>query len=102
MGLPRGDSRYRFCLHGAAVLAANPTEGVELFDTLQRVYDARSAGAHGHTSREGERVALQARTLLGRMIDRIAFLISEGKIASGDQIASSVAHWVLNKATASA
>jgi hypothetical protein len=102
VGLPRGDSRYRFCLHGAAVLAANPTEGVELFDTLQRVYDARSAGAHGHAAREVERLGRNARTLLSRMIDRIAFLIYEGKIASGDQIATSVARWVLNRATASA
>jgi len=100
VGRPGGDSRYRFSLHGAAVLARDATEGVELFKKLQEIYDKRSGGAHGGAPSEMEQLALRARLLLAKMIDRITILVQRREIDLSNGVASGVARWVVERATA--
>jgi hypothetical protein len=94
-----GDSRYRFCLHGSAILASNPSDGDKVFNDLKKIYDNRSKAAHGHKIKEIENLAILARKKLAESILRIINLIHSHKISGTDEIAKAVQRYILLKVT---
>jgi len=94
-----GDSRYRFCLHGAAILSSNPNDGKNLFNDLKKIYDNRSKAAHGHKVRAIDELALSARKKLAQAIFKIVNLLANKMIDACLEIGKGVQQYILKKAT---
>jgi hypothetical protein len=97
-----GDSRYRFCLHGAAILSTNMFEGETHYQALNQIYELRSRAAHGGRVRDVEKVAPESRKKLAQAIRVIADLILTQKLSRTEGIAEAVQHYVRQKATSGA
>lgn len=98
----RGDSRYRFCLHGAAILSTKPHNGEDVFNTLQEIYDKRSGAAHGSNASADEKIAIDSRRLLAKAIHTIVDLIQDKKLNFSQvngKIAKAVERYVRFKVT---
>lgn len=104
-----GDSRYRFALHGAAILSDKGNSDQELsdkgnsnqklFHRLQELYDIRSPLAHGNTpSRKLDRDAEDARKYLAKAIFRVSQLSQQGIHSSEKSMAKSIEDLVLKSA----
>ena len=94
-----GDSRYRFRLHGAAILSTNHEEGEMYFKMLGEIWDERSQAAHGQRAKEVERLAPISRKILSEAICKIVNLILTQKLDPGGQLSRAVERYVLEKAT---
>lgn len=94
-----GNSQYKFCLHGAAVLSNPGNNGVERFRSLKEIYEKRSSAAHGHPTNAVEGIALKSRRLLAEAIVVIADLALSRKLDLTGGIAKRVEQYVLQKAT---
>jgi hypothetical protein len=97
-----GDSRYRFCLHGAAILSTNTSEGEIHYKALHQIYELRSRAAHGGRVRDVEKVAPESRKKLAQAMRMIADLILNQTLSRTKGIAEAVQHYVRQKATARA
>jgi hypothetical protein len=95
-----GDSRYRFCLHGAAILAVHLPNGDAHYKALNEIYDLRSRAAHGGRIRDVESVAPDSRKKLAQVIHIIIALILAQKLSRTEGIAEAVQHYVRQKALA--
>ncbi len=95
-----GDSRYRFCLHGAAILSTvRPNQGRELYEMFKEIYAGRGRAAHGDRPGDVERVALVARKALADTLLAIVTSILDGHLAPNVGIANAVQRYVLERAT---
>jgi len=74
-----GESRYRFCLHGAALLASCPDDAETMAKELRTIYDKRSSAAHGRKEDRLEQ-ASRARQYLRDAISGVIGLINGGII----------------------
>lgn len=103
-----GDSRYRFALHGAAILFEKDESDQDLldkdnsdqklFDRLKKLYDSRGPLAHGGTpSRKLDPDAQDARKFLATAIFRLCLLAQRGLLPSSteDGVAKSVQDMIL-------
>jgi hypothetical protein len=75
-----GEARYRFGLHGMALIADESPHTIEA--TLKRIYKLRSEAAHGDTNdlETFSEVASQARFLLARAVQSAVRLINAGEL----------------------
>jgi hypothetical protein len=74
-----GESRYRFTLHGLAVIQNEPADQLEA--DLKAICAARSAAAHGgDAGKRFEELAPRARDLLARLIAAVVALQKEGTL----------------------
>ncbi len=77
-----GDSRIRFCLYGAILLADKTITNLSLFETLKVIYGLRSGAAHGEKEGKDQialnRNAVDARKYLARAIYNISRLCHKG------------------------
>jgi hypothetical protein len=91
-----GDSRYRFKLHGTALLARFCSSVEECSAELNKLYDARSSAAHGNPG-EGVVEAPKARRLLGNAIEALIELGETGvlNLASKVKVASQIEKLIL-------
>jgi hypothetical protein len=94
-----GDSRYRFRLHGAAILSTNREEGGKYFRILGEMWDERSQAAHGQRAKEVERLAPISRKILAEVICKIVNLILKQKLDLPDRLSRAIERYVLEKAT---
>jgi hypothetical protein len=95
-----GDLKYKFSLHGAAILLNEPTA----FDELGEIYGLRSKAAHGSAGKnpaDFARMAERARYLLARAIESIAELLNSGALTvpSKKPIGTGIASLVRQRAT---
>lgn len=95
-----GESRYRFTLHGLAIIEGESPQTLEA--DLRAIYDLRSKAAHGGSSdaRNFESLAPRARLLLAKAIRGAARLMRTGELdmvnTKGD-IAKSVENLVKSR-----
>lgn len=78
-----GDSKYRFCLHGAAILSSVKKDDIDFYGALESIYKSRSSAAHGGTSADEKKIKEQARMsrkLLADIILAIICLAKDQKI----------------------
>ncbi|MEH2149698.1 hypothetical protein [Nostoc sp.] len=104
-----GDSRYKFCLHSAALLATiTQTEKKINYEKLKEIYDQRSSAAHGGKQKNAEKLkilAIDARKVLALIIFAIIELASRGIInlktekKGENRIAQIVEKYVIDKVT---
>ena len=95
-----GDSRYRFCLHGAAILSTDIPNGEAHYTALDKTYNLRSRAAHhGAGVQDVEKVALESRKKLAQAIRVIVDLILDQKLSRTEGIAEAVQNYVRQKAT---
>lgn len=95
-----GEARYKFCLHGAAILSPSMGTYEEVYRQLDEVYTKRSQAAHGRRAKEVESLSIIARTMLANAIHLIARLTLDGELdVAKDTIASAVQWYVIRKAT---
>ena len=75
-----GESTYKFCLHGLALLSR--LEGDSVADDLGKIYGMRSKVAHGSSKSERElaEMAPRARRLLAQAIQAVAEGINSGTL----------------------
>jgi len=93
------DSKYKFCLHGTAVLSGQAANGAGLFKTLSEIYSERSQAAHGHHARKAERLASISRKKLAEAIHKIIDLALGKQIDLTFGVTRAVEKYVLGKAT---
>ncbi|WP_414567198.1 hypothetical protein [Nostoc sp. CCY 9925] len=104
-----GDSRYKFCLHSAALIATVKQAHKKVdYQKLKKIYDQRSCAAHGgkqNNLNQLKILALDARKALALIILAIIDLTSNGIINlksernSENTIASAVEKYVISKVT---
>ena len=95
-----GDSRYRFWLHGSAILSNNNKQNrADLPERLREIYDKRSKAAHGSLASVIERVAFNSRKMLAEAIGVIVALALANKLDLSRGIATAVEQYVIEKAT---
>lgn len=94
-----GESRYRFCLHGAAILAENKDEGEIIYKELDEIFKNRSQAAHGQKVNKNKELALKARKILAKVIFKVINLMMNNKIDRSRNIGVGVQKFVLEKAT---
>lgn len=97
-----GDSRYKFCLHGATILSTNTSDGERHYKALNQIYKLRSGAAHGGRVRDVKKVALESCKKLAQAMRMIADLILNQALNRTEGIAEAVEHYVRQKATAKA
>jgi len=89
-----GDSQYRFCLHGSAVLATIGDKST--FKDLKKLYDLRSTAAHGVTTEVASEKAFDARSKLAKIIRAVTRLVLDGKLADPTEgIAKAIEQYVI-------
>ena len=96
-----GESRYRFMLHGLAIVDGEPANTLE--SDLKKIYDLRSKAAHGSSSdtHDFETFAPRAKLLLAKAIDGVLNLMRTGELdvaTTGGDIAKSVENLVKSRA----
>jgi hypothetical protein len=74
------DSKYRFCLHTAALLHAAGVASGDTYDLLRRIYDRRSGAAHGGSASDLGSLPSVARQLLANAIAAAVDLTMAGKL----------------------
>jgi len=85
----QGESRYRFSLHGTALLARF-ADSVEACNTeLKNIYGKRSSLAHGNPG-EGVAEASRALQLLGKAIEAILQLSDSGMLRLSEKVAPQI------------
>lgn len=97
-----GDSRYKFCLHGAAILLYNNDDKQAYFDELKIIYGNRSKAAHGRKASKKidlATIAIMARKRLAEAIGCIINLLACNEIENKPEIAKEVEKYVLKKVT---
>jgi hypothetical protein len=97
-----GESRYRFALHGLAIIDGESAQTLEA--ELKKIYDLRSKAAHGGSSDavDFERFAPRAKLLLAKAIQGAVHLIRTGELDvanTGGDIAKSVENLVKSRAS---
>jgi hypothetical protein len=70
------------------LLAHSPAEASAIFDRLKKLYDARSAGAHG--GKDAKFDVKESIQLFGRALDSVRQLWSAEKITSGKKISAQI------------
>jgi hypothetical protein len=93
-----GENRYRFGLHGAAVLSTLGWDGRTTRRDLKRLYDVRSKAVHGTQTALDHDQALLARRMLADCIQATIGLVQESKLKSPRNVATSVEEYVFDRA----
>ena len=89
-----GELRYRFGLHGAALLAESQERAEEVAKELRNLYDKRSSAAHGKKE-EPVRQASIALTYLSKAIRAVIELANAGMIDPSKPVAEQVEKLIL-------
>jgi len=89
-----GESRYRFGLHGAALLTKRPEESEEMAKTLRSIYSKRSTIVHGNRTDELH-YANKALKLLGNSIESIINLFEVNILKPENPLAKQIEGLVL-------
>lgn len=97
-----GDSGYRFCLHGAAILSSNIPNGEAQYKALDKIWNLRSRAAHGGRVQDVEKVALESGRKLAQAIRVVVDLILDQKLSRTEGIAKAVEGYVRQKAISQA
>ena len=97
-----GDSLYKFCLHGAALLTAIDTSiDINIFKNLKDIYACRSSAAHGikSTSKGQPSLPEKTRFYLAKMIESVLTLNEQDvlKINKGSKVADAVQQFVIDR-----
>ncbi len=95
-----GEARYRFCLHGVAILSPmlGAPELGELSKELDKIYSERSRSAHGRRSVQPLPSALRARKFLAKAIESIIRLTLDGSLDPRmGSVGEAVQRYVLTK-----
>jgi len=95
-----GDSKYRFRLHGAAMLSVESACGEEHYRILGKIYDLRSTAAHGVSVEdriELNEYSFKARQTLAKVINVIVHLFLDKALDSSIGVAEGVQKYVLKK-----
>jgi hypothetical protein len=98
-----GESRYRFALHGAAILAPLRDETENTAKELRAIYDQRSTIAHGqedvgNKNQDPHEVANKAHKLLAKAIQKILQFYKSGKLTMSESVARQVEGLILRNA----
>ncbi len=91
-----GEIRYRFGLHGAALLASCSDDAETMARELRKIYDKRSSAAHGRKEDRLEE-ASRARHYLGDVISAVITLIKGGMIDPSSRISEQIQTQVLRR-----
>ena len=93
-----GESRYRFGLHGAAVLAASYDEAIQIAMELKRLYNKRSKIAHGNRDQQIHDAG-HALRLFSRLMEAIIEFIESrlGDIVGPSRVAVEIENEVLKR-----
>ena len=99
-----GDSKYKFCLHGKAVLSKSGYPEQADYQTFEKIYNERSNAAHGRLKqikkgkKEINNLDKQARLILANTINGIIKLSKKGHInfSKRENIALAVQDFVIN------
>ena len=94
-----GDSLYRFCLHGTAVLSViRNEESRNLYGLLKKIYSKRSTAAHGRSTKNLGDLVRDARKALSDIIFGILQLAELGHLdlSQGD-VANALQSYVIEQ-----
>jgi hypothetical protein len=75
-----GEARYRFRLHGAAILSPMLGTPEVMSNELGEIYGERGRAAHGRWSSQASSLALRARKFLAKAIESIINLTLDGSL----------------------
>jgi hypothetical protein len=92
-----GETRYRFGLNGAALLACSRVEATEKANELRKIYDKRSSAAHGG-SEESFNEANVAHKALGDLIAIVLHLYKTERMNLSERFATQLEKNILAKA----
>ena len=90
----RGESRYRFGLHGAALLCGPDSDKHSVAKELKRLYDKRSSAVHG-SSQDRIRESREAMKYLSSAIFAVIECWERGIIVPGDRVALQIEQRIL-------
>lgn len=98
-----GEARYRFALHGMALIADEPADAVEA--DLRKIYTMRNAAAHGEWDETSAAAAIvpRSRMLLAKAVRAVVSLINAGHLdvrATKGDIGQAVEKFVRSKVAA--
>jgi hypothetical protein len=91
-----GESRYRFGLHGASLLADTPDQMESIAKALRGLYNERSSAAHGGIGGPGTS-RLEALGFLGKAINAVVILTERGVLDPKQPIAKQIERLVLRR-----
>jgi hypothetical protein len=94
-----GDSRYRFYLHGTAILAKTKEGAIKIAESLKEIYEKRGRAAHGKRSTKLDDLSRLARKYLAEAIFSVVELVLAGKIIINNGVADGVEKYVFEKST---
>jgi len=89
-----GESRYRFGLHGAALLASTRNDTLDTARQLRKIYDRRSSAAHGSVE-DPPTESVTAHKFLGNAIRVILQLYEHGDFSPNSRIAKQLEQRIL-------
>src|SRR5680860_115620 len=89
-----GEARYRFGLHGAAILSNTVTSAEDLNKDLKIIYRLRSQAVHGEKVHEVVTFAPKSRKILAKAIGAIVDLTSGGSFVAQEGISRAVEKYV--------
>jgi hypothetical protein len=92
-----GETRYRFGLHGAALLASSSAKAKDKASELRKIYDKRSSAAHGG-SEESFNEANVAHKALGDLIVIVLHLYKTERVNLTERFAKQFEDNILDKA----